>query len=458
MAKKKHSFEFDLIVIGSGAGGSAAATIAARNGKRVALVEADTFGGTSANFGDVPIKALLHSARVYDEAKHGQQFGVRSGAVGYNYPTVKAWKDMVVKRTGAGGNERYYEAEGITVLHGLAHMISPHEISINRRHVSGAHILIATGSHWALPQIHGLEVTKYLTPRSAINLIRPPRSLFIIGGGTIGLEFAQLFSSFGSKVYVSEIAPRLLPKEDEEVGELIEKTLHEQKGVTALTQTRVMKVAKEGIVKRVTYVRGSSEHTVKVDEILIAAGKVPTVDLGLENANVEYTPKGVETNEFLQTSAKHIFAAGDVLGEHMLTHAALFESRVAVHNIFSKDKVTPSYRAVPRITYVTPEVASVGLGEDDCIKRDLTYHKAIAPLNIIGRSNIANVRDGFVKVIANKKGVLIGATVVAPHAGEIIHELTLAIQNSLTAQAVASTIHAFPSWSEAVRVACAKIK
>ncbi len=458
MAKNKNNYEFDLVVIGSGAGGSAAATIAAREGKRVALIEADTFGGTSANFGDVPIKALLHAAKVYDEAKHGQTFGIRSGAVGYNYPSVKAWKETVVKRTGAGGNERYYKNEGIAVFHGLAHMISPHEVSVNRRHITGDHILIATGSHWALPQIHGIEKAKYLTPRTALNILRPPRSLFIIGGGSVGLEFAQLFSSFGSKVYVSEIAPRFLPKEDEEVGELIERTLHEQKGVTPLTQTRVMKVAKEGIVKRVTYVRGSTEHSVKVDEILIAAGKVPTVDLGLENAGVEYTPKGVETNEYLQTSSKNIFAAGDVLGEHMLTHAALLESRIAAHNIFNKHKLEPSYKAVPRITYVAPEVASVGLGEDDCIKRDLTYKKAIAPLNIIGRSNIANVRDGFVKVITDKKGILIGATVVAPHAGEIIHELTLAIQNDLHAQDVASTIHAFPSWSEAVRVACAKIK
>ena len=453
----KHSFDYDLIVIGSGAGGSVAAMIAARSGKRVAIIEADTLGGDSPNFGDVPMSALLHAAKIYGGAKDGQQFGIRSATVGYNYPSIKAWKDLAVSRAGAGGSQRFYEAEGITVYDGAAHFISPHEITVNRRHLSASYFLIATGTHWSAPQIVGLDKVPHLTPRTAIDIIRPPKSVFIIGGGATGVEFAHLFSTFGSKVHIAEVAPRLLPREDDEVSELVERVFDGQKGVSTLTSTRVVKVARDGIMKRVTYVRGDAEFSVKVDEILVAAGKLPTVDIGLENAGVVYTPKGIEVNDHLQTSVKHIYAAGDVLGKHMLTHVALLESRVAAQNILHRDKVTPNYKAVPRVTYTVPEIASVGLTEDDCIKRDLAINKASAPINIIGRANTTNTRDGFVKVITDKKGVILGATIAAPCAGELIHELTLAIQYNLTAQNVATTMHAFPTWSEAIRVVCSKL-
>ncbi|HEX6258239.1 MAG TPA: NAD(P)/FAD-dependent oxidoreductase, partial [Candidatus Saccharimonadales bacterium] len=420
-------------------------------------VEADALGGESPNFGDVPMSALLHAAKVYGAAKDGQQFGIRSATVGYNYPSVKAWKDLAISRAGAGGSQRFYEAEGITVFEGAAHFISPHEITINRRHLSASYFLIATGAHLLMPQVIGLDKIPHLTPRTALDIIRPPKSVFIIGGGATGVEFAHLFSTFGSKVHIAEVAPRLLPREDDEVSELVERIFDSQKGVSALTSSRVIKVAREGIMKRVTYIRGDREISVKVDEILVAAGKLPTVDIGLENAGIHYTPKGIEVNEHLQTSAKHIYAAGDVLGHTMYTHVALQESRVAAHNILHRDKLSPNYKAVPRITYIVPEIASVGLSEDDCIKRDLAINKATAPINIIGRANTTNTRDGFVKIITDKKGIILGATIAAPCAGELIHELTLAIQHNLTAQDVAYTMHAFPTWSEAVRVACSKL-
>lgn len=454
---KKPTFDYDLIVIGSGAGGSAAATIAAREGKKVAIIEADTFGGDSPNWSDVPTKALLHAAHLYDEARHGSRFGLRSATLGYNYPSLRAWKDLAVKRTGAGGNRKYYENEGIATFHGAAHFLSPHEITVNRRHLSARHFLVATGSHWVAPNIQGLEDVTYLTPRTILEAMRPPKSLFIIGGGTVGVEIAQLMAIFGTKVYIAEIASRLLPQEDEEVGLLLERILKEQKGVTALTQTRTLAVVKDGIGKRVTYTRGGVEKSVRVDEVLIATGRVPSVDLGLENASVDYTPKGIEVNEHLQTSARHIFAAGDVLGHNGHTHTAILESRVAANNLLHKNKITPDYTATPRLTFTHPGVATVGLTEDDCLKRDLPINKAIAPLNIIARSNTSDFRDGFVKIVTDKKGVILGATVVAPHAAEIIHELALAVQLRLTAHDVASTPHAFLSWSEAVRVAAAKL-
>lgn len=456
MAKKAH-FDYDLVVIGSGAGGSAAATIAAREGKRVAIIEADTFGGDSPNWSDVPTKALLHAAQLYDETRHGARFGLRSAALGFNYPSIRAWKELAVKRTGAAGNKKFYEAQGITTFEGTAHFLSPHEVTVNRRHLSAANFIVATGSHWVAPDIQGLADVGYLTPRSILEAIRPPKSLYIIGAGTIGVEIAQLMAIFGTKVYLAEIAARLLPKEDEEVGELMEQLLQETKGVMSLTQTRTLSVVKDGLGAKVTYLRGGVEKSVRVDEVLIATGRTPTTDLGLENASITYTPVGIEVNEHLQTSAKHIFAAGDVLGHSRHTHMALHESRVAAHNILMKNKVTPDYTASPRLTFTFPGVASVGLSEDDCLKRDLRINKAVAPLGMIARSNTSDFRDGFVKVVTDKKGVILGATVVAPHAAEIIHELALAVKYGLTASQVAATPHAFLSWSEAVRVACGKL-
>lgn len=454
---KKHTFDYDLIVIGSGAAGSAAATIAANEGKRVAIVEADTFGGDSPNFSDVPTKALLHAAQLYDEAKHGARFGLRSSTLGYNFPSLSNWKNLAVTRTGAGGNKRFYEKNGVTALSGRAHFLSPHEITVNRRHFSAATFLIATGTTWTKPKIQGIDTVKYLTPRTILEVLRPPKSLFIIGGGKTGVELAQLMATFGTKVYIGEIASRILPKLDHEVGDLIGKVLTDQKGVTVLTQSRIVALQKDGIGKRVTYSRGGVEKHVRVDEVLVATGRTPAVDLGLENATVAFSAKGVPVNEFLQTNVKHIFAAGDVLGNEGNTHTAILESRTVAHNLLHKTPAAPDYRATPQLIFTNPGIAQVGLTEDDCARRDLAVSIASSPLTIVARSNTSDFRDGFVKLIADKKGVLVGATVVAPHAAEIIHELALAIRHNLTAAQVAETPHAFLSWSEAVRVAASKL-
>lgn len=453
----KQTYDYDLIVIGSGAGGSAAATISAHEGKRVAIVESHVFGGESPNWGDIPRSALLHATHIYDEAKNATRFGIRSGTVGYNYPLIQQWKELAIKRTGAGNNRHYYENQGVDTHAGTAHFLSPHEITINRRHFSASHFLIATGAHYSVPDLVGLEENGFTTPQTILSLTRPPKSLYIIGGGGIALEIAQTMAALGTQVYIAEIAARLLPTEDSEAGELMAKLLKEQKGVISLPQTRTLSVEKDGLGKRVTFSRGGVEKSVRVDEILVATGRMPTVDLGLENASVAYTPKGIEVNNHLQTTARHIYAAGDVLGESTETHTALLQSRIAAHNIFKKNKITPDYTATPRLVSTYPAVASVGLNEDDCLRRDLSINRAVAPLSIIARSNTADFKGGFVKIIADKKGVILGATVVSPAAGEIIHELAIAVKYGLTASQVASTPHAFLSWGEAVRVAAAKL-
>lgn len=454
---RKPTFDYDLIVLGSGAGGTPAASIATAADKKVAIVEADVFGGESPNWGDIPVKAFLHAVQLYDEAKQGTRFGIRSSALGYNFMSVKAWRDLAVKRTGAGNNRKYYEKQGIDTFQSPAHFLSPHEISISRRHLSARQFLIATGSTWVVPNIVGLDTVSYHTPKTILTIARPPKSMLIVGGGSNAAEFAQAFAILGTKVYMAEKSARILPDEDNEAGDTITHLLEEEKGVTVLTHTRILSVQKDGLAKRVQYSRGGVEKSVRVDEILVTAGRAPAVDIGLENASVKYTPKGIETDDYLQTSTSHIYAAGDVLGQKKHLHTALLESRIAAHNLLHKQKIKPDYSAMPNVTFTYPGVASVGMTEDDCLRRDLDIKKSLAPLNMTARSNTSDFRDGFVKLIADKKGTLLGATIVAPHAGEMIHELALAIKHNMTASDVAALPHAFLSWSEATRVAASRL-
>ena len=453
----KHQFDYDLIVIGSGAGGSVAATIAAERGKRVAIIESDTFGGESPNWSDVPINALLNAANLYDEAKHGAKFGIRSSTIGYNYPSIRAWKELAVRRTGAGGNRRYYENRGISAFNGQAHFLAPNEISVNRRHLSAGNFLIATGSHWDIPNIPGLQDIKYYTPRTILEAIRPPKSLMVIGGGDTGIEIAQLMSIFGTKVYIAEQADRILPNRDPEVGEIIAEVLEDQKGVTCLVDSKVVSIEKDGLMKRVIVNRAGVNKSIRVDEVLIASGRVPTTDLGLENAGVKYNNKGIIVNEYLQTSVGHIYAAGDIIEHSNHTHTALLESQIVANNLYHMTKTAMDYQAIPEVIFTNPGVASVGLSEADCQKRRIAIKTAIAPLNIIARSNTSDFDDGFVKIIVNSKGVVIGGCVVAPGAAEIIQELVLAVKCQIPVKELASTPHAFLSWSEAIRVAASKL-
>ncbi len=454
----KHSYDYDLIVIGSGAGGSVAADIVAAAGKRVAIVEADMMGGQCPNWGCIPTKALLEASRVLNTARGAEAFGIRTSTTGFNYPSVKAWKDLAIKRTGAHNSAKYYQSKGIGVYHGQAHFISPHEITVNRRHLSAEQFLVATGSSWSSLNVPVSERVTLHDARSILDLPKPPKSLFIIGGGATGVEFAEIFASFGTKVYIAEEAPRLLPREDQEVSQLTEAVLAKRRGVHVLTKAKITGVSIDGISPRVEFLRGGEQHSVKADQVLVAVGKQPNVDIGLENAGVDYTKRGIDVDEQLRTSTSHIYAAGDVLGQHLYTHVGVYESRIAANNLLHRQKITPNYKAVPRVTFLTPEIASVGMSEEDCLKRDLKIKTAIVPVNVIGRANVSNAMDGFVKVITDTRGILIGASIVSAHAGETIHELTLAIQHGMTAAEVANTLHAFPTWSEAVRVACAKIK
>ncbi|MCL2444996.1 NAD(P)/FAD-dependent oxidoreductase [Candidatus Saccharibacteria bacterium] len=455
----KSKYDFELIVIGSGAGGSTAALTSAKSGYKTALIESDVFGGSAPNHSDVPMSALLQASHLYDQARRGVRFGISSSGLRYNFPTIMGFKDAASKKTGAKDNRQLYEKAGVKTFHGTAHFLSPHEISIGNKRLTARKFLIATGATPTLTDIRGLDTVSHLTPRSVTELHRPVKSIFIVGGGTAGVEIAQLFASLGTKVLIADIASRLLPRDDEEVGQLIGQVFDKTYGIKVLTSTRVVTVSKDGSYKKVTYLRGGEEKTIRVDEILIATGSTPATDLGLENAKVDYDKTGITVSSSLQTSAKHIYAAGDVVGEGpSSTTKAVLESQVAGHNLFHKNKQNVDYTVIPKIIRTHPVVATVGLMEDDAIKSDLKYLKALVPLKNTPRSITADFTDGFVKLITAKNGQILGATIVAPEADTMIHELSLAIRYQLTTYDLATLPHAFLSWNEIIRLAAQKIK
>lgn len=460
MSKRNNKFDFDLIVIGSGSGGGVAANMAARRGKKVAIFEKEHIvGGECPNWACVPTKSLLHAAHVYQTAKHGDRYGVKSTNLDYDYRKVRQWKDLVVRRTGTYHGDEAFAENGVKVFHANAHFINPHEISAGGKRYRAQKFVIASGTYNFIPPVTGLKESGYITFRQAIDLNRPPSSVFIIGGGAIGVEFAQLFWSFGSKVHLIEAGPRLLGREEPEAADLV-KAIFEARGVDIITSGSIISIKKHGLKKIVTYLEDGKEHTATVEEILVASGKRPNVDIGLENAGVAYDEKhGIKVNAFMQTSAKHIFAAGDVVGPYQFTHTASYQSRIAGNNLFARRKnmIATDYSAITRCIFVEPEVASVGISEQDVRDRGIKPKIGITPISVVGRSNTSNSSTGFVKIVADQKCRILGATIVAPRAGEMMHEVALAIHKKLTAQDIASLVHAFPTWNEAIRIAATQI-
>jgi pyruvate/2-oxoglutarate dehydrogenase complex dihydrolipoamide dehydrogenase (E3) component len=454
----KPRYDFDLIVIGSGAGGSTAAVAAKNAGMKVAVVEAAAFGGSAPNLGDIPLGALLQTAHLYDQARRGSRFGISSTTLRYNYPAIAHFKDIVVKRGGGGGNRKFYDGLGIQTFHGLAHFLSPSEVAVGNKRYSAKYFLVATGAKLKKPDIKNLENVKHLTAHDVLALHRPPHSIFVIGGGQTGVELAQFFAMLGSKVLIGEKSARLLPNEDEEVGTLLGKTFNDTYGIKVLTKTKVVTVADGPSVQRVTFLRGGEEKTITVDEVLVATEREPNTDLGLENAGVKYSSSGIIVNDYLQTSLKSIFAVGDVINTRHSTSRAMSQGVWAVENMPRRVKLPAPTFSVPNVTLTYPGVASVGLSEDDCMKRDMKIRKALAPLSSVARSNVSDFRDGFVKIITSDHGKVLGGSIVAPEAGSMIHELALAVNHDLLASDLAELPHAFMSWNEAIKVAARKIR
>lgn len=454
----KKRYDFDLIVIGTGAGGSVGAHHAAETlGKRVAVFEKGTIGGECPNYACVPTKALLHVAHIYNEVKNSHRFGIDAEHAKLDFGRVHSYKNMVVGRTGASHGEESFKHEHITLIREKAKFISPHEVEAAGKIYSANKFLIATGSKPAIPPIEGVEEAGYLTFKEAINLDRLPESLFVMGGGAVACELSQAFSQFGTNITIAIRSDKILNREDLEVQELIG-ALFENSGIKILNNTTVEKVEKDGGKKRITYKKGSETHTVTVDDILIATGKHSVLDFDPEKAGIKIVDHKIVTNRFLQTSAPNIFIAGDIAGPYLFTHTGYYQSYIATHNAFSHIKTRPDYSIIPRCVFIEPEVASVGKSEKEVIEKKIRYKVGIAPIALLGRANTSSQMDGFVKLIVNYEDEVIGGSIVAPTAGEMIHQIALAIKFRATAYDLANMITAYPTFSEGIKLAASNIQ
>lgn len=454
--KKPLKYDADVIVIGSGSGGSVALQTLASHGLKVILVEQDKLGGDCANSSCIPTKALLQTASTIKTIQASARFGVKDPKYSVNLEDVKHWVNKAIRSTGVN-NVDNYSGQNIGVVKGHAHFISPYTISVGLKRLSAKKFIVASGASLHTPDISGLEDVKYLTYKNVLDIKKIPNSVAIIGGGSVGYEYAQIFEAFGSKVHIFEAKNHLLPDNDSEVGDLAESVLSSS-GVRVHTLSNVTALKKSAKSIIVEHKNHGQTHKISVDTVMLATGNEPNVDIGLENARVTYSDDGIKVNALMQTNQKHIFAIGDVTGANNSASSSIKQGQIAAHNIIHRKKHKfSSNRAVPHVTFGEPEIATVGITEHQMRLTGRMYQSSIAPIGIVGRSYTSDYQSGFVKIIASHTGIILGASIVAPHAGELISELSIAVQNHIKACDISNTIHPFSTWSEATRVAASKI-
>lgn len=449
-------FDYEYVVIGSGAAGSAAALLAAGLGVRTAIVEADRWGGTTLNYRDVPYEAALRFAQLYAEAISGAKFGMSSSNLKFNYPTLLNWQATAVRRSG-GGKRKVFEDAGIDCYHGLAHFISAHELAVGEQQISSEKFLLATGTNLAISGIAGVETVNCWTPDTALRMSKLPKAIFVVGGGSTGCEIAEYFAALGVQVLLAEAQDRLLPNEDPEAGEVIEKHLQHDLRVNVLTNSRVVAVTQDEKGRQVIFVRDNQEKSVRVEAVVLATTPEPNTDYGLENAGVKFSPMGVEVNQYLRTSNPNIWAAGDVIGGESSTERATYEAKLATMNAFGKNNNVVNYAGFARMTNTCPKVAKIGVNELDAARLKLKFKSALVPIETTSAANTSDFREGFVKLTIDPRHQILGATVVCPEADLVAQEIALAVRNALKVEELAATPHVATSWSEAVRIAAREL-
>lgn len=450
-------YHYDLIIIGSGAGGGVGAHFAADSGKKVAVFEKAEIGGECPNFACVPTKALLHVAKTLEVVKKSKTFGINVKNIEIDYPAVHKYRELAVSRTGAKHGEESFKHDNISLIKEKARFINSHEVEAGGKIYSARKFLIATGSATFIPPIEGIQECGFITFKEAVSLTSLPESILILGGGPIGCEFAQIFASFGVKVTIIEHSESLLSKEDKETSDLV-KALFEYKGIKVINNGNVVEVTKSKKGKVIKYQHGDKHYLLDTEEILIASGKIPVLDFDSEKAGLEIEDEKLKVNKYLQTNISHIYGAGDVVGPYMFTHTGYYQSYLAVKNMFTGNKEIADYLAVPKCVFIDPEVASVGISEKFAKSQGIKIKKGISPIAILGRANTSSLFDGFIKIIADKNGQIIGGAIVAPHAGEIIHTIALAIKLKIKSEILSKMIFAYPTYSEAIKIACSNLK
>ncbi len=454
---------YDLIVVGGGSAGLVAAVGAAKLGARVALVERRALGGDCLYTGCVPSKTLIASARYAHQIGRASTYGFAPLTWQFkddNFAAITARVQQVISTVGAHDAPDIFRAEGIEIIFGTPRFISPHELEIEPQAESGAAKLtlrarrfcLSTGSRPAAPPVAGLAQAGFITNEEVFHLQTLPRTLVVLGGGPIGLELGQSFARLGSRVTVVEMGERLLPKEDEEVSHAIAAVLRAE-GVEVLLQTRAAGATRtmDGR-KSLTVERHGTTRELAADEILVATGRKPNIaGLNLEAAGVRYDAERIHTDAYLRTSAPHIYAAGDVTGHFPFTNTAAYEAALVVRNALFFWPLTQraDFRVVPWTTFTDPEIARVGLTEGEARARHERIHVYRAAFADNDRAQAESAADGFCKLVcAGRKQEIVGAHIVGPHAGELIHEIVLAMKQRLPAAALGSLIHVYPTLTQ----------
>jgi dihydrolipoamide dehydrogenase len=448
--------QFDVIVVGGGPAGYVCAVRAAQLGLATAVVEKDKLGGVCVNIGCIPTKALLHSAYVATlVARDAKELGVEVGSVKTDYG-VAMRRSRKVSEQNSKGVEFLMKKNKITVVKGAGVLSRNRTVRVGKdEYQAKKAVVIATGSRVkGIPQI-GLEInrTTVISSDEALFLEQVPRTLAIVGAGAVGCEFADIFSAFGTKVTLIEALPRILPLEDAESSDALTKSF-KKRGVTVYAGAKVKKatVSKDKVGLEVE--TGGKTETVESEKVLMAAGRaVNTENLGLQEAGVQLDDRGFikVRPATLETTAPGVYAIGDVAGPPMLAHKGYREGTVVAELVAGHHPQPIKYDNVPSVTYCHPEVASIGLTEEQAKERKVEYQVGRFPFSANGRARTSSETEGFVKIIRDKKyGEILGAHIVGSHASEIIHELAVARQNEYTVEEVDLAIHAHPTLAEAI--------
>jgi pyruvate/2-oxoglutarate dehydrogenase complex dihydrolipoamide dehydrogenase (E3) component len=449
------SGRYNLVVIGAGTAGLVTAAGAAGLGAKVALVERHLMGGDCLNVGCVPSKCIIRSSRVVGDLRDLARFGAKGPVdVEIDFPAVM--ERMRRLRAQISDNDsvwRFRDEKGVDVFLGDARFKDAGSVEVDGRTLRFKRAVITTGARPTRPPIPGLDDVGYLTNENVFELTQRPRRLAVIGAGPIGCELAQAFRRLGSEVALLDMAENILGREDGDAAAIVQRALIGD-GVRLLLSSRIESVRREGGDKVLRVVCGGIQQELHVDEILVGIGRTPNVDgLNLEAVGVHYDRKdGVQVNDHLQTTNPRIYAAGDVCMQYKFTHMADAAARIVIQNalFFGKRKLSALH--VPWCTYTDPEVAHVGLYERDAAARGIEVDTYVRPFDEVDRAVTDGEEDGFAKIIV-KKGTdqILGATIVARHAGEMISEITLAMVGAVGLGKIAGVIHPYPTQAEAIR-------
>jgi len=448
-SNKKH--DFDLAVIGGGSGGYAAARTAANEGLKTIVIEGgDQVGGLCILRGCMPTKALLYAAEVMHLVGHSEPFGVRTDGVSFDFAKVMARKDRLVADFADYRVQQLNNGQ-FQFKRAMARFADPHSVQLsNGETLTARNFVIATGSRVAPSPLPHLDDVGYLTSDTALKLTKLPRTLAVLGGGAVALEFAQFFSRFGVKVTLIQRSPHVLHEMDSDAAKVIEDVFRRE-GVTVYTGTKLLGARRIGGVKEISFEHDGQVVRVQCEEVFFGLGRTPNIEsLALDRAGVQLEFGRIAANAQMQTSAPHIYTAGDCTSLHEIVHIAVLQGEVAAHNIAHPERPRQmDYRLRAEVVFTDPQIASVGLTEKCTDVQNIPYLVASYPFNDHGKSLIMEAKDGFVKLLADPRtGELLGGSCVGPHAGELIHEIIAAMAKRMTAAELASMPHYHPTLAE----------